>query len=146
MLSQWQWLPLHICTMVVKILNLVIFISLGTGVISHNLDHHHTLQCNSLPSFDNTDFYIYFGCSCDSSQKPGGTFSISKFAYNLTQRISDKSLVIDFRNCKSVNILLDQELLYWKLSPVFRPDLSIVEINVDNVKQVQFMKLGNETY
>ena len=130
--------------MVVKIVNLVIFI-LVTCVISHNLDHHHTLQCNSLPSFDNTDFYIYFGCSCDSSQNPGGTFSISKFAYNLTQRISDKSLVIDFRNCKTLNILLDQELLYWKLSPVFRPNLSIVEINVDNVKQVQNIKIDNET-
>ena len=140
MLSKWQWLPLHICTMAVKILNLdLLIISLVTSVICQISDHHHTLQCNSLPSFDNTDFYIYFGCSCDSSQTPGGTFSISRFAFNLTQRISDKSLVIDFRDCHSLNILLDQELLYWKLSPVFRPGLSIVEINVDNVKQVQYL-------
>ena len=66
----------------------------------------------------------------------GGVFSISRFAHNLTQRISDKSLVVDFRDCASLTVLLDQELLYWTRSPVFRPDLSIVEINVDNVDQV----------
>ena len=64
-------------------------------------------------------------------------FSVSEFAHNLSERISDQSLVIDFRDCDTVSILLDQELLYWVSSPVFRPDLSIVEINVDNIKQVR---------
>lgn len=66
----------------------------------------------------------------------GGVFSISRFAHNLSQIISNKSLVVDFRDCASLTVLLDQELLYWTRSPVFRPDLSIVEINVDNVDQV----------
>ena len=45
--------------------------------------------------------------------------------------------VMDFRDCLGLSLLLDQELLYWRLSPFFRPDLSIVEVNVDNVKQVR---------
>ena len=61
---------------------------------------------------------------------------IAGFAASLSQRISDKSLVIDFRDCNTLSVLLDQEQLYWTQSPVFRPDLSIVEINVDNVGQV----------
>ena len=93
--------------MAVKILNLdLVIISLVTSVIYQNSDHLHTLQCNSLPSFDNTDFYIYFGCSCDSSQTPGGTFSISRFAYNLTQRISEKSLVIPLTDGIQIKALL----------------------------------------
>ena len=29
----------------------------------------HSLQCSSLPSFDNSDIYIYFGCSCQENEK-----------------------------------------------------------------------------
>ena len=76
-------------------------------------------------------------CNAYILSRHGGVFSISRFAHNLTQRISDKSLVVDFRDCVSLTVLLDQELLYWTRSPVFRPDLSIVEINVDNVDQVE---------
>ena len=70
-------------------------------------------------------------------------FSISQFAHNLSSWISDKSLVVDFRDCESLSVVLDQELLYWTQSPVFRPDLSIVEINVDNVDQVMMMMMDN---
>ena len=80
--------------------------------------------------------YFAFEWSAYIHCRHGGVFSISRFAHNLTQRISNKSLVVDFRDCESLTVLLDQELLYWTRSPVFRPDLSIVEINVDNVDQV----------
>ena len=29
----------------------------------------HSLQCSSLPSFDNSDIYLYFGCSCQENEK-----------------------------------------------------------------------------
>ena len=50
---------------------------------------------------------------------------------------------MDFRDCLGLSLLLDQELLYWRLSPFFRPDLSIVEVNVDNVKQVRAQHLDD---
>ena len=105
--------------------------------------------------------YIYFGCGCEAgSEQLGGVFSIAQFAHQLSPQIRNKSLVrrdtistiqylqylqlhsvylqvMDFRDCLGLSLLLDQELLYWRLSPFFRPDLSIVEVNVDNVKQVR---------
>ena len=103
--------------------------------------------------------YIYFGCVCEAgSEQLGGVFSIAQFAHQLSHQIRNKSLVrrdtrniyniyniyncvylqvMDFRDCLDLSLLLDQELLYWRRSPFFRPDLSIVEVNVDNVKQVR---------
>ena len=53
----------------------------------------HTLQCNSLPSFDNTDLYLYFGCSC-GSVKQGGMF---RKAFIKNFQSADNASLINFK-------------------------------------------------
>ena len=95
-----------------------------------------SLSCSSLPSLDNQLNYFYFGCSCHQNNRLGGEFSLAGFAYNLSQWISDSQLVVDLRDCWSIDIVFDQELLYLPSSGMFRPDIAIREINMENIDQV----------
>ena len=58
------------------------------------------------------------------------------FAHNLSEWISDSRLVVDLRDCWSIEIQFDQELLYLPSSDKFRPDITIMEINIENIDQV----------
>ena len=71
-----------------------------------------------------------------SFSRLGGQFSLAGFAHNLSQWISDSSLVVDIRDCWSIDIVFDQELLYLPSSDLFRPDINILEINIENIDQV----------
>lgn len=112
-----------------------------------------SLSCSSLPSLDNQLNYFYFGCSCHENNRSvcspssssgvltklsrlGGEFSLAGFAHNLSQWISDSKLVVDLRDCWSIDIVFDQELLYLPSSGMFRPDIVIREINMENIDQV----------
>lgn len=47
-----------------------LLIPLITVMVAATDSHEgHSLQCSSLPSFDNSDIYIYFGCSCQENEK-----------------------------------------------------------------------------
>ena len=74
-----------------------------------------------------------------SFSRLGGQFSLAGFAHNLSQWISDSSLVVDIRDCWSIDIVFDQELLYLPSSIFFRPDINILEINIENIDQVSLL-------
>ena len=95
-----------------------------------------SLHCNSLPAFEPSDSALYFGCRC-GPDRLGGRFSLASFAFNLSHSIFDAELVVDFRDCWSLEIILDQAGLNLVTSDHFRPDMSIAEINLENVDQVQ---------
>ena len=49
---------------------LTLLLPLVTVMVTAATSHEeHSLQCSSLPSFDNSDIYIYFGCSCQENEK-----------------------------------------------------------------------------
>ena len=49
---------------------MTLLIPLMTVMVAATDSHEeHSLQCSSLPSFDNSDIYIYFGCSCRENEK-----------------------------------------------------------------------------
>ena len=68
-----------------------------------------------------------------------GQFSLASFAHNLSQDIFDRSLVVDFRDCWSLDIIMDQLQLHSVQSEYFRPDFQFKEINVENILQVSFI-------
>ena len=44
--------------------------------------------------------------------------------------------MVDIRDCWSIDIVFDQHLLYLPSSDLFRPDINILEINIENIDQV----------
>ena len=95
------------------------------------------LTCSSLPEFDQFSTTLYFACTCPEEMM-AGHFSLASFAHNLSQDIFDRSLVVDFRDCWSLDIIMDQLQLHSVQSENFRPDFQFKEINVENMFQVSF--------
>ena len=75
-----------------------------------------------------------------------GHFSLASFAHNLSQAIFDRSLVVDFRDCWSLDIIMDQLQLHSVESENFRPDFQFKEINVENMFQVNLLLLNVSQY
>ena len=94
------------------------------------------LICSSLPEFEPYDTSLYFACTCPQEGMEG-QFSLASFAYNLSHSIFDRSLVVDLRDCLSMDIIMDQLQLNLVLSDYFRPDIQFKEINVENIFQVR---------
>ena len=72
-----------------------------------------------------------------------GQFSLASFAHNLSQDIFDRSLVVDFRDCWSLDIIMDQLQLHSVQYEFFRPDFQFNEINVENIFQVSFIVVNH---
>ena len=94
-----------------------------------------SLTCSSLPEFEQFDPTLYFACTC-TEERGEGQFSLASFAYNLSQAIFDRRLVVDFRDCWSLDIIMDQLDLHSVQSQHFRPDFQFKEVNVENIFQV----------
>ena len=97
-----------------------------------------SLSCSSLPEFDQFSTTLYFACTCPEEMMEGH-FSLASFAHNLSQDIFDRSLVVDFRDCWSLDIIMDHLQLHSLESEYFRPDFQFKEINVENIFQVSFI-------
>ena len=86
--------------------------------------------------FEQFDTNLYFACTCPQEMMEG-QFSLASFAYNLSHSIFDRSLVVDFRDCWTMDIVMDQLELHTVQSEYFRPDIMFKEINVENMFQVR---------
>ena len=86
--------------------------------------------------FEQFDTNLYFACTCPQ-ERMEGQFSLASFAYNLSHSIFDRSLVVDFRDCWTMDIVMDQLELHTVQSEYFRPDIMFKEINVENMFQVR---------
>ena len=95
-----------------------------------------SLSCSSLPVSEQYDTTLYFACTCHQDSLTGH-FSLATFAYNLSQDIFDRGMVVDFRDCWSLDIIMDQLELSNIDSDYFRPDFQFEEISVENVLQVR---------
>jgi len=102
------------------------------------------LVCNSLQEFEPFDNSLYFACTCPKDEMEG-QFSLASFAYNLSHTIFDRSLVLDIRDCWSMDIIMDQLQLNLVLSDYFRPDIQFKEINVENIFQVHLVQDQHST-
>jgi len=98
-----------------------------------------SLTCSSLPEFEQFDPTLYFACTC-TEERGEGQFSLASFAYNLSQAIFDRRLVVDFRDCWSLDIIMDQLDLHSVQSQHFRPDFQFKEVNVENIFQVHLVQ------
>ena len=94
-----------------------------------------SLSCSSLPEFDQFSTTLYFACTCPEEMM-AGQFSLASFAHNLSQDIFDRSLVVDFRDCWSLDIIMDQMELNSRDSNHFRPDIQFEKINIENIHKV----------
>ena len=65
-----------------------------------------------------------------------GHFSLASFAFHLPQGILDKYLVVDFRECSTLHLLMDQLDLLNMESGLFRPSLQFRDLNVENIAEV----------
>jgi len=101
------------------------------------------LICSSLPEFEPYDTSLYFACTCPQEGMEG-QFSLASFAYNLSHSIFDRSLVVDLRDCLSMDIIMDQLQLNLVQSDYFRPDIHFKEINVENMFQVHLVKSSSQ--
>lgn len=93
------------------------------------------LTCISMPSLDHITNTLYFICTCPEEIMTGH-ISLARFVHNLPQQVAHRILVMDFRNCRSLEIMMDQTEIMWLNSQHFRPQIQIQEINVENCNQV----------
>ena len=93
------------------------------------------LSCISVPVFDEYDATSYFACTCPQYNM-AGHFSLATFAYHLPQGILDKYLVVDFRECSTLHLIMDQLDLLNTESGLFRPSLQFRGLKVENIAEV----------
>ena len=93
------------------------------------------LSCSSLPVFDEYGTTINFSCTCPHYNM-AAHFSLATFAYHLPQGIFDKYLVVDFRECSTLHLIMDQLDIFNTESVFFRPGLQFRELNVVNIAKV----------
>ena len=97
------------------------------------------LTCISMPSLDHLTTTLSIICTCPK-EKMAGHISLAGFANSLSQFIADKILVVDLRNCWSLDIIMDQTELRQLHSKYFRPNIQLEKINVENCHQVKDLK------
>ena len=90
------------------------------------------LTCISLPMLKQFSTSLYFTCVCPQDRLEG-QLSLATFAYNLSHSMFGRSLVVDFRDCWSLDIIMDQMELNWRDSNHFRPDIHFEKINIENI-------------
>jgi hypothetical protein len=93
------------------------------------------LTCISLPMLKQLSTSLYFTCICPQDRLEG-QLSLATFAYNLSKSMFDRSLVVDFRDCWSLDIIMDQMDLNLRDSNHFRPDIHFEKLNIENIHRV----------
>ena len=93
------------------------------------------LTCISLPMLTQFSTSLYFTCICPQDRLEG-QLSLATFAYNLSKSLFDRSLVVDFSDCWSLDIIMDQMELNLRDSNHFRPDIHFEKINIENIRWV----------
>ena len=81
--------------------------------------------------------YTQFEGAKDLSDHPEAPFSLAEFVFSLSGAYFNKFLHVTFQGCRHLTLLLDQDRLTRVGSGVFRPDIVLSSIDVEQVKLLQ---------
>ena len=85
--------------------------------------------------------YTQFEGAKDLSDHPEAPFSLAEFVFSLSGAYFNKFLHVTFQGCRHLTLLLDQDRLTRIGSGVFRPDIVLSSIDVEQVKLLQIQKI-----
>ena len=81
--------------------------------------------------------YTQFEGAKDLSDHPEAPFSLAEFVFSLSGAYFNKFLHVTFQGCRHLTLLLDQDRLTRIGSGVFRPDIVLSSIDVEQVELLQ---------
>ena len=103
-----------------------------------------TDETTCMTDFEDGDD-LHFLCFCDDTQYKDNVasharsiadhegFSLAQFAYNLAGNYFGKSVFLTFQACRHIKLVLDHMELSRLGSPLFRPDIQVRRLAVEQV-------------